>query len=108
MDETTQRSTQTTPGTASTTADTRPAGPTPCIAVQLFAGAAAEYGSVSATVHGATLQEALEDLRSTATPQAVRVIDRSSFLVNAVACTDHTRTLREGDRLDVLPPFAGG
>ena len=80
----------------------------PAITVQLFAGAAAEYGAESTTVHGATLQDALEDLLATASPQAAQVVGRSSFLVNAVACTDRDRALAEGDRLDVLPPFAGG
>lgn len=80
----------------------------PAITVQLFAGAAAEYGAESTTVHGATLQEALEDLLAAASPQAAQVVGRSSFLVNAVACTDRDRALAEGDRLDVLPPFAGG
>lgn len=80
----------------------------PAITVQLFAGAAAEYGAESTTVHGATLQEALEDLLAAASPQAAQVVSRSSFLVNAVACTDRDRALSEGDRLDVLPPFAGG
>ncbi|MGO3506052.1 MAG: MoaD/ThiS family protein [Brachybacterium tyrofermentans] len=36
------------------------------------------------------------------------MVDRSSILVNAVACTDRDQELRDGDRLDVLPPFAGG
>ncbi|WP_193104863.1 MoaD/ThiS family protein [Brachybacterium sp. FME24] len=80
----------------------------PTITVRLFAGAAAEYGAETATAQGAMLQDALEDLLRTAPPEAARVIGRSSFLVNAVACTDLTRTLTEGDSLDVLPPFAGG
>ncbi|APX34301.1 molybdopterin synthase sulfur carrier subunit [Brachybacterium sp. P6-10-X1] len=89
MDETTQRT-------------------APAITVQLFAGAAAEYGAETTTVHGTTLQDALDDLLSTASPQAAQAIGRSSFLVNAVACTDRGRALSEGDRLDVLPPLAGG
>lgn len=80
----------------------------PRIAVHLFAGAAAAYGADTAHVHGATLQDALDHLLRGAGPEAVRVVDRSSLLVNAVACTDRERPLRDGDRLDVLPPFAGG
>ena len=94
-----------------TPADTTPAASTstlPAITVRLFAGAAAEFGADAATVHGATLRDALADLLETASPDAARVIGRSSLLVNAVACTDLDRALAEGDRLDVLPPFAGG
>lgn len=96
-----------------TTADTAPSTgsaptPAPTIAVRLFAGAAAEFGADAATVHGSTLGEALEDLLRTASADAARVVGRSSFLVNAVACTDRERVLADGDRVDVLPPFAGG
>ncbi|MGO2607080.1 MAG: MoaD/ThiS family protein [Brachybacterium tyrofermentans] len=81
---------------------------TPTLTVRLFAGAAAEYGADVATVQGGSVREALTDLLRGAAPDAARVIDRSSILVNAVACTDRDQELRDGDRLDVLPPFAGG
>lgn len=80
----------------------------PRIVVRLFAGAAAEFGADTAEVHAATLQEAVEALGADASADAARVIGRSSFLINAVACTDRSRTLVDGDRIDVLPPFAGG
>lgn len=98
-------------GAGTTPADTNPVDTTtaaPRIAVRLFAGAAAEYGADAATVQAATLQEAIDALLVGASPSAARVIDRSSFLLNSVACTDRARDLAEGDRLDVLPPFAGG
>lgn len=78
------------------------------VAVRLFAGAAAAYGSDTATVHGATVAEAIRDLTTGASAEATTAIERSSLLVNAVACTDHSRVLADGDRMDVLPPFAGG
>ena len=38
-----------------------------------------------------------------------RVIGVSSFLVNAVSApADSLTPLADGDRVDVLPPFAGG
>ncbi|MGP9538741.1 MoaD/ThiS family protein [Brachybacterium sp. AOP43-C2-M15] len=80
----------------------------PRIEVHLFAGAAAAYGADTATVRAATLGAAVDQLRGGASAEAARVIDRSSLLVNAVACTEHDRVLTEGDRVDVLPPFAGG
>lgn len=81
---------------------------TATITVRLFAGAAAEYGSDTALVRGSTVAEAIADLTSGASPQAATAIERSSLLVNAVSCTDHSRSLKDGDRIDVLPPFAGG
>ena len=85
-----------------------PVGPGPRIAVRLFAGAAAEFGADATTVQAATEQDAVDTLLAGASAEAARVIDRSSFLINAVACPDRTRALADGDRMDVLPPFAGG
>lgn len=85
-----------------------PLDPAPRIAVRLFAGAAAEFGADATTVQAATVQDAVDALLAGASAEAARVIDRSSVLINAVACTDRTRALADGDRMDVLPPFAGG
>lgn len=107
MDETTQQTTAATD--AASAAERAPSpGAAPTITVELFAGAAAEYGAETTTVRGATLQDALDDLLTAASPRAAQVIGRSSFLVGGVACTDRDRALSEGDHLDVLPPFAGG
>lgn len=43
-----------------------------------------------------------------AVAHAEAVFRRCSFLVNGVAVTDHARTLAADDRIDVMPPFAGG
>jgi molybdopterin converting factor small subunit len=43
-----------------------------------------------------------------AVTHAEAVFRRCSFLVNGVAVTDHARTLAADDRIDVMPPFAGG
>lgn len=80
----------------------------PVVPVRLFAAAAAEYGADDATAQGTTVAEALADLCTGASARAVTVIGRSSLLVNAVACRDPEQELHEGDRIDVLPPFAGG
>ena len=93
-------------GSAPGSVGTTPAAPR--IAVRLFAGAAAEYGADAVSLQANTLQEAIDALQADASPPAARVIGRSSFLLNAVACTDRGQRLAEGDRLDVLPPFAGG
>lgn len=98
--------------TAPATNGGRPGDPgtadAPHIAVRLFAGAAAEYGADAVTLQASTLHGVLDALREGSSEAAARVIDRSSFLLNAVACTDRDQILREGDRVDVLPPFAGG
>ncbi|MEV0866383.1 MoaD/ThiS family protein [Brachybacterium paraconglomeratum] len=80
----------------------------PEIAVRLFAGAAAEFGADEATVRARTVGELVQALTAGTTPEAARVIGRSSLLVDGVACTDHGRVLAPGSRVDVLPPFAGG
>ncbi|MFD4006195.1 MoaD/ThiS family protein [Brachybacterium paraconglomeratum] len=80
----------------------------PEIAVRLFAGAAAEFGADDATVRARTVGELVEALTAGASPEAARVIGRSSLLVDGVACTDLGRVLAPGSRVDVLPPFAGG
>lgn len=82
--------------------------PTPTIAVRLFAGAAAAFGADAATVPARTLEELVAALTADGSAEAARVIARSSFLVNAVARPDLSRPLADGDRVDVLPPFAGG
>lgn len=40
--------------------------------------------------------------------QTARVLERCSFLVNGVATGDRERVLHADDKIDVLPPFAGG
>ncbi|MFJ5697678.1 MoaD/ThiS family protein [Arthrobacter sp. NPDC093139] len=42
------------------------------------------------------------------TPRLATILGRSSFLLNEVAVRDRSVVLREGDVVDVLPPFAGG
>lgn len=80
----------------------------PTVQIRLFAGAAAAYGAPHAHVQAATVADALAALLDGASEEACTVVGRSSLLLNAVSCTDHARPLREGDQLDVLPPFAGG
>ncbi|WP_394215635.1 MoaD/ThiS family protein [Brachybacterium vulturis] len=100
---------RTTEAGTSTTGTGAPASPAaPHIAVRLFAGAAAEYGADAVSLQASTLGEAIDALQAGASDAAARVIGRSSFLLNAVACSVREQQLSEGDRLDVLPPFAGG
>ena len=83
------------------------------IAVELhyFAAAAEAAGRTEERLQlpdGATLAGLRELLASRALEMA-RVIGVSSFLVNAVSApADSLMPLADGDRVDVLPPFAGG
>ncbi|ATG52725.1 molybdopterin synthase sulfur carrier subunit [Brachybacterium vulturis] len=105
-----RRDLERTPEAARTTAGPgAPASPAaPHIAARLFAGAAAEYGADAVSLQASTLGEAIDALQAGASDSAARVIGRSSFLLNAVAGSGREQRLSEGDRLDVLPPFAGG
>jgi molybdopterin synthase sulfur carrier subunit len=61
---------------------------------------------------GRTLAVVLADLRERPAvpggPSLAKVLDRSSFLLNEIALRDPSTVLRDGDVLDILPPFAGG
>ena len=41
-------------------------------------------------------------------PEGERIFGRCSFLVNGRSTSDLAHPLADGDRVDVLPPFAGG
>ena len=57
---------------------------------------------------GATLA-GLRELLAGRGLEMARVIGVSSFLVNSVSApADSLTSLADGDRVDVLPPFAGG
>jgi molybdopterin converting factor small subunit len=96
------------PGEPASTGGPATADDAPVIAVRLFAGAAAEFGAAEASVRARTAAELVAALTTGASPEAARVIARSSLLVDGVACTDPARELTSGTRVDVLPPFAGG
>ena len=83
------------------------------IAVELhyFAAAAEAAGRTEERLElpdGATLA-GLRELLAGRDLEMARVIGVSSFLVNAVSApADSLMLLADGDRVDVLPPFAGG
>lgn len=81
------------------------------VEVQFFAAARSAYGANSAHVEPGSLTEVLQRLVVRA-PDLAAVLPRCSFLINGYAVTDSSdevdHMLTAGDRLDVLPPFAGG
>ena len=87
------------------------------ITVRYYAAAQAAAGVAEEPLEaadGASLAEALEAalavdrVPASGAPPLADVLRRCSFLVNEVAAKDRSRSLADGDVLDVLPPFAGG
>jgi molybdopterin synthase sulfur carrier subunit len=81
------------------------------VQVRYFAGAKAALGRGEETrdiVAGDTIESLLAQLGTALDPAAITVLGRCSFILNGVATTERRVPLQNGDRLDVLPPFAGG
>ncbi|QQB13483.1 MoaD/ThiS family protein [Brevibacterium casei] len=93
--------------TVSTTAASQAAAPA-TVTVRFFAAAREAFGTKESTAEAATLADLISVLTAGADTEAVTVLERSSFLVNARARTDRQAPLAAGDTVDVLPPFAGG
>ncbi|MBC7518673.1 MAG: MoaD/ThiS family protein [Microbacteriaceae bacterium] len=85
--------------------------PSTTVHLRFFAGARAATGrdAIDLTLGASgTLEEALGLLIPASDQPLDRVLARCSFLINSVATTDRQRVLHDGDRVDVMPPFAGG
>ncbi|MFC0675266.1 MoaD/ThiS family protein [Brachybacterium hainanense] len=78
------------------------------VEVHLFAGVAAALGTERLDLEAADVAGALGQLRDLAGGDGDRIVRACSVLVNSVVCRDEGRALATGDRIDVLPPFAGG
>ncbi|MFC4081522.1 MoaD/ThiS family protein [Amycolatopsis samaneae] len=81
------------------------------VLVRYFASARAAAGTEEEKVRlpgGATVADAVRLLRELHPGGLSRILDAASLLLNEVAVRDTGRTLCDSDRLDVLPPFAGG
>jgi molybdopterin converting factor small subunit len=71
------------------------------VELRFFAAARDAVGAAELSVAPGTLASVIDAFASP-------VIARCSLLVNGVATTDLSVPLADGDRVDVLPPFAGG
>ncbi|SFW61713.1 MoaD/ThiS family protein [Amycolatopsis australiensis] len=81
------------------------------IVVRYFASARAAAGAEEEKVQlpsGATVADAVAELRRLHPEGLPRVLDAASYLLDGVAVRNLTRPLTDGAELDVLPPFAGG
>jgi sulfur-carrier protein len=80
------------------------------VTVRYFAAAQAAVGcdSTRLTVPAGTTIDELLDTLGADTPELGTLLARCSFLCDGVAVRDRMQSLRPGDTIDVLPPFAGG
>ncbi len=77
------------------------------VEVHLFAAARSAAGRDSLEVPPGVLADVLAACERQV-PALRDVLPRCSYLVNGISVTDEAARLLGGDRLDVLPPFAGG
>lgn len=75
--------------------------------VHLFAAARAAVGASTVQVDALTLGGVL-DVLVAEHPGFAAVRPRCSFLVDGLATVDLQTPIAPGQRVDVLPPFAGG
>jgi len=81
------------------------------VTVRYFAAARAAAGIESEPVAvpvGATMEILLKTVRAAHGDDLARVLDRCSFLLDERAVHGLGTPIRDGQVLDVLPPFAGG
>jgi molybdopterin synthase sulfur carrier subunit len=79
----------------------------PAVTIRYFAAAADAAGTLEESLpRVATVGALRAELVARYGEPMARVLASGSFLVDGVVSRDDTRTL--GDRVDVLPPFAGG
>ena len=74
--------------------------------MRYFAAAAEAAGREEESLDAATVGELRALLIARYGDPMTRVLANGSFLVDGVVSRDDSRTL--GERVDVLPPFAGG
>jgi molybdopterin converting factor small subunit len=85
----------------------------PKVTIRYWAAAKEAAGMAEEIVAAVTLREALDAALAARQPgsRLATVLARSSFLVNADPvglAAKESVILREGDVIEVLPPFAGG
>ncbi len=80
------------------------------VSIRYFGAARAAAGVESETLSvepGTTLADLANQL-SEQNPRLATVLVRCSYLCDGLAVRDTTATVRTGQTVDVLPPFAGG
>jgi sulfur-carrier protein len=80
------------------------------VTVRFFAAAEDAAGTTEQVVDirpGSTIANLIDDLGAGGGP-LFDVLRRCSYLCDGIAVRDTAATLRSGQTIDVLPPFAGG
>lgn len=77
------------------------------VQVHLFAAARAAAGASVIEVPPGSLGEVLASAVAAA-PGLEGVLERCSVLVEGLVAPDRSQPVQPGERVDVLPPFAGG
>lgn len=77
------------------------------VVVRYFAGARAAAGVDEDTVDAVTVRGALDAAIAARPGDLARVVGLSSFLLDGVS-VEPDAPVQGGQRIDVLPPFAGG
>ena len=78
------------------------------VEVHLWAAARDAAGVAVARVPAGTVREVLDAVISTHPSRLAEVLPRCSLLLDSTAVHDEGALVAPGQRLDVLPPFAGG
>ena len=78
------------------------------ILIRYWAGAKAAAGVNSEQIQAPTVASGLALVAKARGGELVRVIERSSLLLDGVVVHDRETSLKDGQILEVLPPFAGG
>ncbi|MGV0716155.1 MoaD/ThiS family protein [Mycolicibacterium sp. XJ662] len=80
------------------------------VTVRYFAAARAAAGNDAETIRiepGTTVADLVDQL-SARDAKLAKVLMRCTFLCDSIAVRDTATVLRDGQTIDVLPPFAGG
>lgn len=78
------------------------------VQVRYYGGAAAVAGTATELVEADDVAELLGKLAATHHGALDRVLTVASVLVDGTVIRDTAQALRDGQTVDILPPFAGG
>lgn len=78
------------------------------VQVRYYGGAAAAAGTATESVTATDLTQLLRAIAAGHAGRLDRVLAVASVLVDGVVARDSTQALHDGQKVDILPPFAGG